>query len=164
MSPYPFLMKLHGRRRRLVAAAAAEVVASYAFLSLYSALASINASPPPAPVLTTLIASADLHSMAAGLVAPVSVPFNLCVLALLLAMGSAWPPAPLVLGSWLAFAALFAAAYWLFMRTEYRRERWIRSGHCGRCGYDVRGLDQRCSECGEPIAARRAAPSASGST
>jgi hypothetical protein len=33
----------------------------------------------------------------------------------------------------------------------WRRDRRIRAGRCALCNYDVRGLKDRCPECGRPI-------------
>jgi hypothetical protein len=36
-------------------------------------------------------------------------------------------------------------------RAGRRRQARIRSGICANCGYDVRGIADRCPECGEQI-------------
>lgn len=40
-----------------------------------------------------------------------------------------------------------------------RRRRFIRSGHCPVCGYDLRASKERCPECGTEIRANRGIPS-----
>jgi hypothetical protein len=39
----------------------------------------------------------------------------------------------------------------LRFRRNLERIRRIEAGHCGACRYDVRGVRDRCPECGEPI-------------
>jgi hypothetical protein len=46
--------------------------------------------------------------------------------------------------------ALFAA-----FRASLRQRR-LRRGHCGKCGYDLRASDGRCSECGMPVPVKAA--------
>lgn len=40
---------------------------------------------------------------------------------------------------------------YLRFRRVMERKRRIETGHCGKCGYDLHGLQCRCPECGEPI-------------
>lgn len=49
------------------------------------------------------------------------------------------------LGAW----PLVSRVGWL--RRARRRRKWLKSNHCGRCGYDLRGHtgEGRCPECGE---------------
>jgi hypothetical protein len=42
-----------------------------------------------------------------------------------------------------ALIPLFIGAH----RTN-RRKRWLNSGRCGACGYDLRASPERCPECG----------------
>ena len=41
--------------------------------------------------------------------------------------------------------------------TAYRRRRALRTGHCTRCGYDLRASRDTCPECGAVIPVRRSA-------
>jgi len=59
-------------------------------------------------------------------------------------------PAEFIIGTTLALAV--AVAVVTFRRADGRRRRWIGSGHCGQCGYDLRGSTDQCPECGTPVA------------
>lgn len=72
-------------------------------------------------------------------------------------------------GSWVGRSSLtnLLIPYWMLVlpflilptawigavRKDRQRTRRIASGLCGSCGYDLRGSDGRCPECGVPIAA-----------
>jgi len=47
-----------------------------------------------------------------------------------------------------SLALVAGAAALLAYRPIARQRRWIRSGHCGACGYDLRGSSSCCPECG----------------
>jgi hypothetical protein len=49
----------------------------------------------------------------------------------------------------LLVVALVPGALWL--RRALRRRRWLRTGRCPHCGYDVRASAERCPECGEVL-------------
>jgi hypothetical protein len=61
---------------------------------------------------------------------------------------------PVVLGSLVAAVSLR-----VFLRDQRRRKR-EKMGLCITCGYDLRASQERCPECGSPIAARPSAPEA----
>lgn len=48
-------------------------------------------------------------------------------------------------------SAIIPTRSFLRFRRRLERNRRIEAGHCAACGYDVRGFDDRCPECGEPI-------------
>ncbi|MDB5323725.1 MAG: hypothetical protein JWN40_5356 [Phycisphaerales bacterium] len=63
--------------------------------------------------------------------------------------------------AWLP-VALFAIPPALFVRRRIRARRRAQTGHCRRCGYDLRATPDRCPECGTLTAATagRRAPAA----
>jgi hypothetical protein len=48
------------------------------------------------------------------------------------------------------FALMIPIVVMAFRRN--RRERWLKTGCCGTCGYDLRESPDRCPECGTPAA------------
>ncbi len=46
----------------------------------------------------------------------------------------------------LMISLLLPFARWAFLL--HRRRRWVRTGHCAACGYDLRASVGRCPECG----------------
>lgn len=59
------------------------------------------------------------------------------------------PPGIVAMFLWPLAAAAFAPLYYRQLAAR-RRERWRRTGRCRECGYDLRGIPTRCSECGSP--------------
>jgi hypothetical protein len=41
---------------------------------------------------------------------------------------------------------------WLFGIKQRQRIRRLVNEHCPKCNYDVRGIENRCPECGDPVA------------
>lgn len=72
--------------------------------------------------------------------------------------GSALPRNVLIVPYWFPVLGLAGLCAGGFRWSRRLRARDV-GEHCGRCGYDVRGIADRCPECGTPIA-RGAAPSA----
>ena len=49
---------------------------------------------------------------------------------------------------WFIAAVLAALSLWAILRLRSQRERFL-PGHCRSCGYDLRGSDGKCPECGQ---------------
>lgn len=59
----------------------------------------------------------------------------------------------LTLWPFILLSAIVPFRSFLRFRKMRERNRRIAAGHCSACGYDVRGLQDRCPECGQTIAA-----------
>ena len=51
----------------------------------------------------------------------------------------------------LAAAAVAAIPLVIGGLRQRRRQRWLKTGFCGECGYDLRASREQCPECGAPV-------------
>jgi tRNA(Ile2) C34 agmatinyltransferase TiaS len=59
-----------------------------------------------------------------------------------------------VFGTMFAGAITYATTTAVAELKRQRKQHWIRTGHCGDCGYDLRSLTvHRCPECGRKFKA-----------